>query len=197
MAKTSIKTADLLASLDVGQLERLLSAKRAIESLEAEREKLQEKLAAVDAKIAALTSGASKPAAARAARKKAAGRKAAVAGPRRAARKGKKAPLGEIAVGVLAKNEKPMRVGDLADAILKAGYATKSKAFDRVVRILVYKDPRIKKVDRGLFTVESAGAAPPKTAKKKATKKTSKKASSKTSKKASKKSTKKTAKKKS
>ena len=158
MAKPELsRILEALAALNDEELGRLVEARKAIAALEQERDDAQRRVEEINDRIASLaagTVGAPRKPGRRPGRPVGSGR-----GPRgtgAAPKTGERLP--ELAVRILSEAGEPMRVKDLANAALKAGYVTRSGDFSRVVRILVYKDPRIIKADRGLFTV--AGASP-------------------------------------
>ncbi len=110
--------------------------KKTLTKLRAERRDLQKRLAAVDRKISSISGS-------RHSTKAAAGRK-----PRR--RRGK--PLADYIANVLKKSGKPMRTKDIAAAVRKAGYKSKSKDFYNIVATTL-RDDRFKRVSRGSYTL--------------------------------------------
>jgi hypothetical protein len=158
MAKPGLNRSQVLEAFDVEELGVLLEVRKEIEALQEERKEAERRLAEITGKIDALASGRGRM---RGGRGRRPGRRGPPIG--RGPRSTGAAPatgerLPDLAVRILADAGEPMRVKDLASAALREGYVTRSGDFSRVVRILVYKEPRIKKVGRGLFTV-TAGAA--------------------------------------
>lgn len=161
MAKSGLDRSQVLAAYDVEELGRLLAARKAIEGLERERDQMERRVAEINDKIAALAAGSPSAGKRRGRRPGRPGRPVTwTRGPRSTGampKTGERLP--DLAVRILSAAGEPMRVKDLANAALEAGYVTRSADFSRVVRILVYKEPRIKKAGRGLFTVAGASAA--------------------------------------
>jgi hypothetical protein len=81
--------------------------------------------------------------------------KAAKKGAKRAG--GGRRPAGEDLASyisnVLGSSKSPMGIADVASAVKKAGYASSSPAFTRIVAIRLSTDKRFKRVERGTYTL--------------------------------------------
>jgi hypothetical protein len=62
--------------------------------------------------------------------------------------------LVEMLQGVLGKASKPMRVGDIADAVQSGGYRTNSANFRGIVNQTLIKDKRFASAGRGLYQMK-------------------------------------------
>lgn len=61
-------------------------------------------------------------------------------------------PLPDFMEEVLAKNGKPMRVGEIVDGVQALGYRSNSKAFKNIVNQMLIKErKRFQQVDRGIY----------------------------------------------
>jgi len=60
-------------------------------------------------------------------------------------------PLAEYIQEVLKKEKAGMGINEIAEAVQKVGYKTASKKFSNVITILLGKDKRFKRVERGVF----------------------------------------------
>jgi hypothetical protein len=126
------------------QLEQLLAGRRsALQKLERKRNKVARQLDAIDAQIRELGGPV------RGGRNGAAGR---VGGGGRV-RNAKS--LNDTIESVLAKHGKPMRVGDIADAVKATGYRSNSANFRSIVNQTLIKDKRFTAADRGLYQLKA------------------------------------------
>lgn len=64
--------------------------------------------------------------------------------------------LQDALASVFAGKEK-LGVGEAAEAVLAAGYKSKSKIFRTIVNQTLLKDPRFKNVGRGVYALKAAG----------------------------------------
>lgn len=55
---------------------------------------------------------------------------------------------------VLKKSGKPMRVGDIVDAVQRSGYRSSSANFRGIVNQTLIKEPRFKSTERGFYTLK-------------------------------------------
>ncbi len=139
----------------IPELRKELKAKtKRLTALNLQRRKLATRLAAVERKIGTLTSGPQRRVRKRKARKKVTrkvrkGKKASRAKRGKRGRAGK--PLAECIRGVLGKAKGGMRAKDVAAAVLKAGYRTKDKTFNKTVAKTLASDKRFKRVKRGVY----------------------------------------------
>jgi hypothetical protein len=60
----------------------------------------------------------------------------------------------EMIEGVLGKSSKPMKVGDIADAVRSGGYRTNSANFRGIVNQTLIKDKRFTSAGRGLYQMK-------------------------------------------
>jgi len=148
----------------IGELKKEIAAKeRALKKLRTKRAKLGAAIAALDKRIAMLL-GATTAAPAKAKRRRPKkvtkrGRKKAtrLGRPKKAAKRGrpkgkrKGQPLPESLKKVLAKAPDGMRTKDIAVAVKKAGYKSKSKNFNQIVASTLPKIKGIKRVGRGVY----------------------------------------------
>ncbi len=138
-----------LSGLSVGDLQRELRRReRGVEVLVRKRDKLMEKVHALDTEIAALGI--------------ALGSRRAAAGRRRPRNDSN---LADALVSVL--KTKTLSVTDVAQAVQEAGYVTTSPNFRTIVNQTLIKDKRIKRVGRGQYTAKGGSAGGGKGRKKK------------------------------
>ena len=139
--------------LTIKELQAQLAAKeRQLKKLQAARKKLTERLAEIDAEIAAIggpTTG--KPRAVKVRRKRRAAGKAPRRKVKRSRAKGR--PLGEYLVDVLKNAPDGMRIKDLVTAVLESGYKTRSKDFYGIVASALRDDKRFKNIRRGVYAL--------------------------------------------
>ena len=136
----------------VADLERLLAQEeKSIDELRRKRQQVAAELDELAGSVAKLKGGAAqKPRAKRAVRKKAAAR------PRR--KRGGKS-LREGIVEILSKSDRPMRAREIAEALMKSGYATSSSNPQNMVSALLAQGDDFRRLRRGLYTVKK-GKAP-------------------------------------
>jgi len=133
----------------IKELRRQLAAQEGkLTKILSRRALLLAKLQAIDGEIAAL--GGEIPAAKRGKPRKAAGKATKPKGTRRRA-SGK--PLADYIVKVLTGAEAGLRVKDIAPAVIKGGYKTKSKGFYGLVAAAVRDDSRFKRLRRGVYAL--------------------------------------------
>jgi len=126
------------------ELRRELAAKeRQLGKLLAQRRKIEASLEALDRKIIAIGGDIPSGSLKRSRR----GRPPGVA-PRG---RGTGKSLAEHICEVLAKAPKGMRAREVREAVMAAGYTSRSKEFDRIVAATLRKTPGIKRVSRGLY----------------------------------------------
>lgn len=143
----------------IAALETALARQRdRLAKLKSRRSKLAAQIEKVDNEIEALQGGKPAP------RKK---RKASRrTGTRRAG------ALPQLVPKVLEEAGEPLRVKEVAQKVLEAGYKTQSKDFQSVVGQFMYTSPLIQRAGRGKYTVKKGDAGQPQKAKgKKKTKK--------------------------
>ena len=70
------------------------------------------------------------------------------------AKTGRKGTLIEAIADVLKAADSPMKVAQIAKAVVKAGYKTESKDVPNVIRGALTRVPGIKKVSRGQYTMK-------------------------------------------
>lgn len=58
------------------------------------------------------------------------------------------------AIAEALKSGKPMRVGDIADAVTKAGYKSSSPKFNAIVNQTLIKDKRFEATERGVYKLK-------------------------------------------
>ena len=127
------------ASLTLAQLERLMRTRRTeMARLGRQRDKLQKKLDAMNARIAAVSGGS-------------VGNGRAQGGGR-----GRNAvSLQDVIHQILSKAGGPMGVGDIAAKVLASGYQTKSGNFRGIVNQTLIKDKKgFSKAGRGLYQIK-------------------------------------------
>ena len=131
-------------------------AEQRVAGLEKKRANLLAQVDKVDAEIAALR-GEVKPTPAPAAPKAKRKRKG---GPKKKlkkkakAKRGRKGTLVEAITKVLKSADGPLKVAQIAKAVVKAGYKTKSKNVPNVIREALTRVPGIKKASRGQYTMK-------------------------------------------
>jgi septal ring factor EnvC (AmiA/AmiB activator) len=132
-------------NFNIAQLERILDERRTeLSRLERQRAELQRKLDGLDRQIGKLGGGI------RAAR----GRLGAGGGSR--ARNARS--LVETLEEVMRANGKPMRVGDIVEAVTATGYRSNSANFRGIVnQTLIKERKRFGQADRGLYELKGGG----------------------------------------
>jgi septal ring factor EnvC (AmiA/AmiB activator) len=130
---------------NISQLERILHERRSeLGRLERQRSELQRKLDGLDRQIVKLQGSL----------RGAAGRRGVTAGGR--ARNSQS--LVEVIESVLKGNGKPMKVGDIVDAVQAGGYRSNSANFRGIVnQTLIKERKRFSPSDRGVYQLKSAG----------------------------------------
>jgi hypothetical protein len=129
----------------ISDLRKELAAKEGeLQKLMSQRTDLTNRLEAVDRKIAALGGTAGGPAP----RRKRVSRVGTV---RRGRTPKGEAPLVDYIKGVLAKDPKGMRIKNIVQGVLDAGYRTASKDFYGIVAPTLRDMPEVKKVARGVY----------------------------------------------
>jgi hypothetical protein len=111
------------------------------QKLEKERGKVLRKLDSLDSRIGALGGNGG-------------GRRGRGAGSGGGTRVRNEKSLTEMIEGVLGKSAKPMKVGDIADAVQKGGYRTNSANFRGIVNQTLIKDKRFGSAGRGLYQMK-------------------------------------------
>lgn len=135
----------------IPELQRELSAKRSLlRRLRAQRRKLATRAAAHDRRIAAIEGGAG-PSPKRKKRKKRVVRKRGKKAAKRGRGRRGKSLVASIA-DVLAAKKGGMRTQEVATAVKKAGYKTKSKDFYGIVSATL-RTPKFKRIKRGVYTL--------------------------------------------
>jgi len=122
--------------MNIQDLERVLSdRKRQLDKLSRKRAKLMSKMEEIDAEIEKISGGAG-----------------GLNGRGGGTRAHNDRPLPDYIEEVLQKSGKPMRVGDIMDAVQAAGYRSTSKSFKNIVNQQLIKErKRFSQVDRGLY----------------------------------------------
>jgi hypothetical protein len=127
----------------IAQLEQMLDkCKNERQKLERERNKVARRLQQLDSRIHALGGNGSGRG----------GRGGAGGGAGSRVRNEKS--LVEMLEGVLGKSNKPMKVGDIADAVQSGGYRTNSANFRGIVNQTLIKDKRFTSAGRGLYQMK-------------------------------------------
>ena len=132
--------------MNIVELQRILNErKRQLDKLMRRREKLQKQVDAIDAEIGKVAGdgvgGGSSGGGGN-------GRSGGGAGSR--ARNDR--PLPDYIEEVMGKNGKPMRVGEIVDAVKSAGYKSNSASFKNIVNQMLIKErKRFQQVDRGIY----------------------------------------------
>jgi len=130
-----------LSGLSVTELQRELRRReRGVDSLMRKRDKLMEKVHALDSEIASLGIALGS-------RRSGTGRR----------RPRNDSNLADALVGVL--KTRTLSVTDVAQAVQEAGYLTTSPNFRTIVNQTLIKDKRIKRVGRGLYTAKGGAGA--------------------------------------
>jgi len=123
----------------IAQLEQMLGkCKSERQKLERERNKVARRLQQLDSRIHALGGNGR------------GGRGGGGAGSRVRNEKS----LTEMLESVLGKSNKPMKVGDIADAVQSGGYRTNSANFRGIVNQTLIKDKRFTSAGRGLYQMK-------------------------------------------
>jgi hypothetical protein len=124
----------------IAQLEQMLDkCKNERQKLERERNKVARRLQQLDSRIHALGGN---------------GRGGRGAGGGAGSRVRNEKSLTEMLESVLGKSSKPMRVGDIADAVQGGGYRTNSANFRGIVNQTLIKDKRFTSAGRGLYQMK-------------------------------------------
>ena len=130
----------------IQELRKELQLKEAaLTRLSAQRKRLATKLAAIDRRIAALEGDSP-----RLGRKP--GPKPGKKSTRKRTRRGAGKSLNDFIEKVLGGADAGMRTKDIAPAVRKAGYKTKSKDFYGLVAAALRDETRFKRVSRGIYT---------------------------------------------
>ncbi len=138
-------------SMSIAQLQKALAdTKQRIQGLREKREKLLAQVAEVDKQIAELAGEPLAPAVER---------KAPAPSPAKP-KKQRKLPkntmtLADAVVKALSEAGKPMRAGEIAEAVTALGYKSKGKKLSKQVAIAAATDERVEKVARGLFALKT------------------------------------------
>lgn len=124
------------SNLNIADLQRILSERtRSLSKLERKRQKAQRVLDEIDSEIGKIAGN---------------GAIGGRSGPGGRVRNDR--PLPDYIEEALAKNGKPMRVGDIVTAVQAAGYRSKSKTFKNIVNQMLIKErKRFQSVDRGIY----------------------------------------------
>jgi hypothetical protein len=124
------------ANLSIAQLEQLLNARRSErQRLERERRKVSRRLDQLDARIRQLGGDGSR------------GRSAG-------GRVRNEHSLLAVLESLLSRSSKPMKVGDIAEAVQRGGYRTNSANFRGIVNQTLIKDKRFSSAGRGLYQMK-------------------------------------------
>ena len=131
------------ASFNIAQLERILHGRRTdVNRLERQRSELQRKLEGVERQIIRLQGG--------------------LRGGRRGGgtRARNEQSLVEAIDAVMRSNGKPMRVGDIVDAVEAGGYRSNSDNFRGIVnQTLIKERKRFSAAERGVYQLKGGGEA--------------------------------------
>ena len=120
-------------NLSIDELERLLAQRRnRVNKLMKQREKLEAKMDALDQEIASLGGN----------------------GHGRRTRARNDMSLVDAIEAVMQQGGKPMRVGDITDAVQAAGYRSNSANFRGIVNQTLIKDKRFSQAERGLYQLK-------------------------------------------
>jgi hypothetical protein len=131
----------------IAELRRELKVKKVrLAKLQSSRAKVSKRLGKLDHQIAVLLGDERKL---RGRRKKKARRRVAKKAKRRRRATGK--PLGQYISKALAGSEKGMRVKDIQQAVVKAGYRSASKNFYSIVAAALADESKFQRVGRGLY----------------------------------------------
>ena len=120
---------------------QLAAREKELGKLQAQRKGIAKEIEAVDRRIAALTGEAPK----RGVKKVAAEKTERV--PKRRGRK----TLADYITKALGKSKKGMRARDVAQAVKKSAYPSKSKTFTQMVSVTLAQDKRFERVSRGVY----------------------------------------------
>ena len=133
------------ANLNIVELQRILNErKRQLDKLMRRREKLQKQVDAIDAEIGKVAGDGIGGGGGTGGN----GRSGGGAGSR--ARNDR--PLPDYIEEVMGKSGKPMRVGEIVDAVKSAGYKSNSASFKNIVNQMLIKErKRFQQVDRGIY----------------------------------------------
>ena len=156
------------AGMSIADLEKLLIAKKeSLTALQKERKELVARLAQVDTQIQnvqgrreagrakKVVSAPAKPAVPVAKKAKPKKARRQMHAPAKRASTGQEKSLPETIIEVLSKSEKPQRAKEITEAVLAAGYKTKSKKPSLLVRNALYGDDRVTRAGRGLFQMKA------------------------------------------
>ena len=125
------------SNLTISQLENMLSSRLAdLQQLQKEHSKLSMQLGEVERRIGAL------------------GGKARGRGRNAGGRMRNEKSLVETLEEVLSAATVPMKVGNIVDAVLKAGYHTGSDNFRGIVNQTLIKDKKFVSADRGYYSLK-------------------------------------------
>jgi hypothetical protein len=126
----------MLDSMTITQLEGLLSSRRTrLNQLARDRKKAQAKLDAIDRQISQLS-----------------GRAGGIGGGGRARNE---VSLVQAMQNVLGESGKPMRVGDIVDAVMRSGYRSSSANFRGIVNQTLIKERKnFQSAGRGLYQLK-------------------------------------------
>jgi hypothetical protein len=129
----------------IAQLEQMLNkCKSERQKLERERAKVLRRLQQLDSRIGALGGNGSGRG----------GRGGAGGGGGAGSRVRNEKSLTQMLEGVLGKSSKPMKVGDIANAVRSGGYRTNSANFRGIVNQTLIKDKRFTSAGRGLYQMK-------------------------------------------
>jgi|RhiMethySRZTD1v2_1073278.scaffolds.fasta_scaffold847027_2 hypothetical protein len=153
-----------IGPLTLGDLRRALDDKeRELRDLLARKESLAEELEELGSMLEAMLAGGGVAPGRRPGpgRPPKATRAQPANGRRKPARAAREGSLPVVIRSVLERVVGPMRVGEIAEAVVKAGYATKSKNLNIIVANRLAQMDDIEKVERGLYQLKRAdGGAP-------------------------------------
>ena len=128
------------SKLSIAQLERLLMGRKAeLQDLQRERNQAARRLEEIDARIRELGGSAR-------------GGRGGNGGGGRRVRNEKS--LNDTIEAVLSKNGKPMKVGDIAEAVQASGYRSNSANFRGIVNQTLIKDKRFTSSERGTYQLK-------------------------------------------
>ena len=132
------------SAYSIAQLEQMLNkCKSERQKLERERNKVARRLQQLDSRIHALGGNGSGR-----------GGRGGAGGGGAGSRVRNDKSLIEMIEGVLGKSSKPMKVGDIADAVQGGGYRTNSANFRGIVNQTLIKDKRFTSAGRGLYQMK-------------------------------------------
>ena len=128
----------------IAQLEQMLNkCKNERQKLERERNKVARRLQQLDSRIHALGGNGSGR-----------GGRGGAGGGGAGSRVRNEKSLTEMLEGVLGKSGKPMKVGDIADAVQSGGYRTNSANFRGIVNQTLIKEKQFSSAGRGLYQLK-------------------------------------------